>query len=413
MTKTLSVPVGSRRNLSRPPARASPRQPRDWSSAGRANPLLRDAASAGDADPELAQGVGAASTPPGAVCRLCYEHEGGDLIAPCDCDGTMKWVHRECLNQWCYHGQPTNSKAMTHCPTCSFQYRLYCTFDPHDQQRRKRKRCLRLLRDSLLVFMGVQGLLLVLAVLLMSADHGKFVLAIIRTTELNTPGVSLPVRELFGHHFFQYWSAAILLALFLLGLASVVCALAYCLLPARCRRARAPRIRYGQRECCCDDCFRSCGIYDAWYPADCCCAIGDCNCSYCATLSCEEAGLGTLLLLVVTLIVLGLFVALFLLSMALQRSGQRYLRALHLKDVAERYAVANRATEAVLTEGPAQPAMGPAARPEAPNLHLADLEAVRAATASPTQEQIHRMLQEEIRLTRGVVHSAAREAVAG
>lgn len=32
-------------------------------------------------------------------CRICFE-TGGELFCPCNCSGTMKWVHRECLQKW-------------------------------------------------------------------------------------------------------------------------------------------------------------------------------------------------------------------------------------------------------------------------------------------------------------------------
>jgi len=34
----------------------------------------------------------------GDVCRFCFN--GGDLIAPCACKGSTKWVHKSCLEQW-------------------------------------------------------------------------------------------------------------------------------------------------------------------------------------------------------------------------------------------------------------------------------------------------------------------------
>ncbi|XP_057549743.1 uncharacterized protein LOC130827878 isoform X2 [Amaranthus tricolor] len=33
-------------------------------------------------------------------CRICLDHEGEDLIAPCHCKGTQKYVHRSCLDNW-------------------------------------------------------------------------------------------------------------------------------------------------------------------------------------------------------------------------------------------------------------------------------------------------------------------------
>ena len=32
-------------------------------------------------------------------CRYCLE-ETGELIAPCQCSGSTKWVHSECLERW-------------------------------------------------------------------------------------------------------------------------------------------------------------------------------------------------------------------------------------------------------------------------------------------------------------------------
>ncbi|KAG6760602.1 hypothetical protein POTOM_037125 [Populus tomentosa] len=33
-------------------------------------------------------------------CRICLDNEGEDLIAPCHCKGTQKYVHRSCLDNW-------------------------------------------------------------------------------------------------------------------------------------------------------------------------------------------------------------------------------------------------------------------------------------------------------------------------
>ena len=35
------------------------------------------------------------------VCRICLEDaERSEVIAPCACKGSQKWVHRQCLNNW-------------------------------------------------------------------------------------------------------------------------------------------------------------------------------------------------------------------------------------------------------------------------------------------------------------------------
>ncbi|XVF23196.1 hypothetical protein REPUB_Repub13aG0016400 [Reevesia pubescens] len=33
-------------------------------------------------------------------CRICLDIGGDDLIAPCHCKGTQKYVHRSCLDNW-------------------------------------------------------------------------------------------------------------------------------------------------------------------------------------------------------------------------------------------------------------------------------------------------------------------------
>jgi len=53
-------------------------------------------------------------------CRICLEEDTIDnFIYPCKCNGTQKYVHRTCLNEW----RKKNSKN-THCEICNFKYKL-------------------------------------------------------------------------------------------------------------------------------------------------------------------------------------------------------------------------------------------------------------------------------------------------
>lgn len=36
-------------------------------------------------------------------CRICHDHQGPDLISPCHCAGTSKWVHESCIIKWIRH----------------------------------------------------------------------------------------------------------------------------------------------------------------------------------------------------------------------------------------------------------------------------------------------------------------------
>ena len=55
-------------------------------------------------------------------CYICYEegHQGDPLINPCQCAGSVKYVHLNCLQRWI---QPEGSSAVnTHCPVCKVRY---------------------------------------------------------------------------------------------------------------------------------------------------------------------------------------------------------------------------------------------------------------------------------------------------
>lgn len=50
------------------------------------------------------------------LCRICYEP--GSFISVCDCKGTAKYVHAECLYRWIY------SSGRKTCEICCAEYRL-------------------------------------------------------------------------------------------------------------------------------------------------------------------------------------------------------------------------------------------------------------------------------------------------
>jgi len=51
-----------------------------------------------------------------AECRICLN--SGDLFSPCDCSGTQKYVHMNCLDEW----KKTSLKSSLRCQTCGFIY---------------------------------------------------------------------------------------------------------------------------------------------------------------------------------------------------------------------------------------------------------------------------------------------------
>lgn len=56
------------------------------------------------------------------MCRICYETtDQNEMLHPCLCKGTARYVHRTCLNQW--RSLAPNPRASTHCSECQFEYR--------------------------------------------------------------------------------------------------------------------------------------------------------------------------------------------------------------------------------------------------------------------------------------------------
>lgn len=53
------------------------------------------------------------------TCRICLQDESNrdNVIAPCKCNGTQKYIHIYCMNQL-----TSNKKYKTKCPTCQFVY---------------------------------------------------------------------------------------------------------------------------------------------------------------------------------------------------------------------------------------------------------------------------------------------------
>jgi len=54
-------------------------------------------------------------------CRICFDSANSeDMISPCLCRGSSKYVHRECLNFWFKLSE--NPHARSNCQECQFNY---------------------------------------------------------------------------------------------------------------------------------------------------------------------------------------------------------------------------------------------------------------------------------------------------
>ncbi|EPS57552.1 hypothetical protein M569_17265, partial [Genlisea aurea] len=85
-------------------------------------------------------------------CRICLETDGRDFIAPCNCKGTSKYVHRECLDHW---RAVKEGFAFAHCTTCKAPYHLRVHVIA-DRKWRMIKFRFFVTRDILFIFLSVQ-----------------------------------------------------------------------------------------------------------------------------------------------------------------------------------------------------------------------------------------------------------------
>jgi len=72
-----------------------------------------------EADTDVDDDLGESRTP---QCYICYENgeQGNPLLNLCQCAGSVKYVHLNCLQRWM---QPDGCSAVnTHCPICKARY---------------------------------------------------------------------------------------------------------------------------------------------------------------------------------------------------------------------------------------------------------------------------------------------------
>ncbi len=51
------------------------------------------------------------------ICRICYENDSKEkLYCPCKCDGTIKWIHKSCLDKW------KDISGKNYCSQCNYKY---------------------------------------------------------------------------------------------------------------------------------------------------------------------------------------------------------------------------------------------------------------------------------------------------
>ncbi|KAK9099760.1 hypothetical protein Scep_023190 [Stephania cephalantha] len=129
-------------------------------------------------------------------CRICLDNEGEDLIAPCYCRGTQKYVHRSCLDHW---RSTKEGFAFAHCTECKAVFILRANLPPDRWWLRLKYQFL-VIRDHALIFIIVQLVVAFLGMLVYKF-YGE------------------ELREMFGYeeHPYGFYTVAVL-AILLVGL---------------------------------------------------------------------------------------------------------------------------------------------------------------------------------------------------
>eukprot|EP00931_Biecheleriopsis_adriatica_P104421 TRINITY_DN79097_c0_g1_i1.p1 TRINITY_DN79097_c0_g1~~TRINITY_DN79097_c0_g1_i1.p1 ORF type:complete len:400 (+),score=52.60 TRINITY_DN79097_c0_g1_i1:67-1200(+) len=350
-------------------------------------------------------------------CRICLENGGPDLIAPCLCSGTGKWVHRRCLDRWRADGSGPN--RFTHCPNCQFAYVLVATVDSTESEQRLRERRRRLLKRAVGNFfwgaLMLQAGLTVVAVLIRLIDRKELLVDLLPFLCAKGQG-QFDDGTFFStlrYHKSTYYFAAMVVCFALIG----VSLLALLLCRGCTPRARGiqPNICPNDPECvylncrACEACGQCCG--------DCCevCLRGDnrccdCNCEESCCRECPEVRSNSssnsnsiaaaCIIIVMALALLGVVFALMALVTWIQKVIERYFQLQELQQMAIEYVVKDLA--AVDLQVP--PASAPSLQemqthePSAPP----DLESPRHMWHPTTDAAVQRVVTQDLQAVYGI-----------
>ena len=110
---------------------------------------------------------------PTYICKICLsEAQRKEVIAPCDCRGSCKWVHRSCLDQW---RTTKEDRAFGRCTECLRCYTLISlSKDVSDSARKRyRKYIWLVIRDFGGAFALIQTCIILTALFIYGCDHNK------------------------------------------------------------------------------------------------------------------------------------------------------------------------------------------------------------------------------------------------
>lgn len=252
-------------------------------------------------------------------CRICLDDDVRiNLIAPCKCSGSSKWVHRHCLDRW---RSTREDKAFSSCTECLAHYKLLCIADDNCNtrcSRRMRFTCL-LSRDFSFALICTQLVIGFFGGFIWLCDSKKHNLAVTFQME--------------NHILLLYYLLGLVFALTLAGL-SFVCMKGECLPNSRyqpCDGFLYPYyvpVNSPHYICCCDGQCASCCAGSG---------IGDC----CTATALGEEALIIVVALVVIFALIGVFVCIVMGVIYVQYVVQRHIKVLRKFSLTKEYIVAD------------------------------------------------------------------------
>jgi len=161
------------------------------------------------------------------ICRICYDetYDREEVIVPCLCSGSGKYICHECLQDWRANGN--TSRSFTHCPTCDFEYHLEKKGEVDEFQKGTicllpatwfgRRRYFRYLvfSDFFLGFFIINGYLVMTGIFLRWIDSHENLVHLMPWDDVVPHDENEHVIKAFKHHKATYYAASLFTTIFI------------------------------------------------------------------------------------------------------------------------------------------------------------------------------------------------------
>jgi len=260
-------------------------------------------------------------------CRFCLEESKRiDFIAPCNCAGTSRWVHRACLDKW---RSVRGDKAFSQCTECKAPYDIVCITNDtwNDACWRWTRFTCYFTRDLLLLIVASQLVVLVMSSFVYLCDMSAH--SLFKMSKMTDP-------------YSFYYLAGLLLSLSIIGMIAVCFRNQVC---GECLRTNPGHSLY-----CSDMLFPfyignesplACNACCGAQCGELCCApcANGCTCAECTAAGCGQEMLAVLFVVFIILAIIGVFVAVFIGIVILQHVIRRHATVLHRWNLTKEYIV--------------------------------------------------------------------------